>query len=109
VTLFWEAGDPIDEMYKVTVQLLDAEGGLLGQKDSVPCDGLRPTTTWEPGSRIIDRYGVRVPDGGGERQAIVLVAVYHAATGDRLPVRRDGELVGDAVTLGKIVVEASDQ
>ena len=109
VTLFWEAGDPIDEMYKVTVQLLDAEGGLLGQKDSVPCDGLRPTTTWEPGSRIIDRYGVRVPDGGGERQATVLVAVYHAATGDRLPVRRDGELVGDAVTLGKIVVEASDQ
>ena len=108
VTLFWEALEPMDEMYKVTVQLHDANGGLLGQKDSVPVDGLRPTTTWDPGTRIIDRYGVRIPDNAPSGKADVVTAVYDATDGERLPVRRDGDSVGDAVTLGEIVVQASE-
>jgi hypothetical protein len=108
VTLFWKAADGMEQSYKVTVQLLDRDGRLMGQKDSVPVDGLRPTTTWVSGEVIVDRYGVWIPDRAEEERARMVVAVYRAVDGQRLPVRRDGDSLGDAVTLGEIVIAASE-
>ncbi len=104
VTLFWEASSAIEEPYKVSVQMLHNVGRLVGQIDTVPGDGLAPTTSWEPGASLIDRYGVRVPQQTSSGRYTVIVAVYHAVTGERLPVVIDGEPGGDHISLGHVTV-----
>jgi hypothetical protein len=99
LTLFWQALVPVPQRYKVTVQLLDPTGHLVAQNDSEPRNGLCPTTAWEPGARIVDRYGILVPPSLAQGQYSLIVAVYHAATGDRLPVSQDGQPLGDHLRL----------
>ncbi len=104
VTLFWEASSTIEEPHKVSVQMLDGAGQLVSQIDTVPGDGLAPTTSWEPGEILDDRYGVPVPGEAPVGRYSLIVAVYHAATGERLPVVIDGKLMGDHVSLGEAAV-----
>ncbi len=104
VTLFWEADGSIEEPYKVTVQLLDDEGGLAAQVDTVPGDGLAPTTTWQEGQVLVDRYGIHLPPDLSPGRYSLVVAVYHAVGGERLSVSVDGEHVGDHVVLGDVTV-----
>jgi hypothetical protein len=102
VTLFWQASKVVPQRYKVTVQLLDPTGHLVTQNDSEPLDGLSPTTAWEPGTRIIDRYGLPVPPSLAEGQYSLILAVYHAATGERLPASQDGQPLGDHLRLAVV-------
>jgi len=104
VTLFWEALGGIDEPYKVSVQVLDSEGCLLAQVDTVPRDGLAPTTIWEQGQRLVDRYGVLIPDSAPPGRYTLAVALYHPFTGERLPVSIGGDPAGDYLTLGDLTV-----
>ncbi len=105
VTLFWEAQVPVTERYKVTVQLLDGVGQLAAQVDTEPGDGLNPTDTWQPGQVLTDRYGIPIPADLPPGNYTLVVALYHVATGERLPVTLDGELVGDHLSLGNVEVE----
>jgi 4-amino-4-deoxy-L-arabinose transferase-like glycosyltransferase len=107
VTLFWEALRDVETWYKVSVQMLDGEGHLVSQVDTVPGDGLWPTTSWRAGDSLIDRYGVRVPSKAPSGSYSLIVVVYDAADGRRLSVERPTERVGDAFTLGEIVVDRS--
>jgi len=99
VTLFWKARSPITERYKVTVQLLDGAGQLVAQRDSEPGDGLMPTTTWEPGQILADRYGVSLPPDLPPGHYTLIVGLYHIATGERSPVTLGGEPSGDHLIL----------
>jgi len=105
VTLFWEAHATIAERYKVTVQLLDGAGQLVAQVDAEPGDGLAPTTTWHPGQALTDRYGVSLPPDLPPGRHTLVVALYHIAGGERLPVALGGESVGDHLSLGNVEVE----
>jgi len=108
VTIFWEAAAAVTESYKVSVQLLDGEGRLVSQMDTVPGDGLTPTTAWEPGSTVVDRCGVLVPREVAAGQYSLLVAMYDPGTGQRLSAEREGEVATDALVLGDIVVRAAN-
>ncbi|MFW6135616.1 MAG: glycosyltransferase family 39 protein [Chloroflexota bacterium] len=105
VTLFWAADGSIEEPYKVTVQLLDDEGGLAAQVDTVPGDGLAPTTTWQEGQVLVDRYGIHLPPDLSPGRYSLVVAVYDAVGGERLSVSVDGEHMGDHVELSHVTVE----
>ncbi|MBN1812957.1 MAG: glycosyltransferase family 39 protein [Anaerolineae bacterium] len=102
VTLFWEACAPISEPYKVTVQLLGDAGSLVAQHDGEPAGGFAPTTTWQPGQAVIDRHGILLPTDLTPGDYTLVVAVYHAATGERLPVTVAGESVGDHLSLSSV-------
>jgi len=106
VTLFWEADDVPEASYKVTLQLLDGEGRLAAQVDTVPRDGLAPTTSWQEDQRLIDRYGIQPPEDIPSGQYTIIGAVYGAVSGERLEVFRDRESIGDHVVLGDITVDA---
>ena len=106
VTLRWRATRPVEERYKVFVQLLSATNQLMAQRDAEPGGGARLTTTWEPGEVIEDRYGVLVPPGTPPGTYRLIVGMYGYATGQRLPVTRAGQPAGDFVDLGAIRVEA---
>jgi len=104
VTLFWEAQAPIAEPFKVTVQLLDGAGQLVAQRDAQPGAGLRPTTTWQQGQVLADRYGVPLPADLAPGRYTLIVGVYHIATGERLPVTLDGAAADDHLTLTSVGV-----
>ncbi|MCP4537982.1 MAG: hypothetical protein GY832_12635 [Chloroflexi bacterium] len=99
VTLFWEAQTPITERYKVTVQLLDGAGQLVAQHDAEPGDGIKPTTVWEPGQGLIDRYGISLPPDLPPGRYPLIIGLYHVVTGERLAVTLDGEPIGDHLVL----------
>jgi mannosyltransferase len=104
VTLFWETRAPLSELYKVTVQLLDGAGPPVAQHDSEPAAGFAPTTAWQPGQAVIDRHGVLLPADLPSGDYVLVVAVYHAFTGERLPVTIDGKAVGDYLLLADIEI-----
>ena len=99
VRLRWQATQPIQIRYKVTVQLLDAAGQVVAQHDAEPAGGSRPIDGWLPGEEIDDNHGLPIPPGTPPGDYRLIVAVYDPDTGARLPT-----LAGDALALGNITV-----
>jgi 4-amino-4-deoxy-L-arabinose transferase-like glycosyltransferase len=101
LTVFWQALRPIDRNYTVFIHVVDGLGTLVGQADSEPVSGFYPTTRWTPGEIVRDQYEVVLPPDLNETQAHLLIGMYLASTGDRLPVTLSDGGVPDnrAVTL----------
>jgi 4-amino-4-deoxy-L-arabinose transferase-like glycosyltransferase len=104
VTLFWEAEGAVAEPYKITLQMLDEAGRLSAQVDTVPRDGLAPTTSWEVGEVLTDRYGLHLSQDLSPGRYTLIVAIYHVASGERLDVAVEGETVGDHLALRQVTV-----
>jgi hypothetical protein len=106
LTLYWQALDKIDKDYTVFTHLLDSEGQLRAQKDNPPVNGLLPTSAWEVGEIIQDRYIVPLePDlPPGEYQ--LEIGMYQLETGQRLPIVNDeGQVLDSRVLLKEITVK----
>ena len=100
VTLFWEALRPMERDYTVFVQLLGPEGRIRAQWDSQPADGLHPTSHWQPGEIICDRYDLTVAVDTPPGNYQIVTGMYLLQTGERLAVTsRDGQQAGDHVVL----------
>jgi mannosyltransferase len=105
LTLFWTTDATLLERYKVFVHLVDEAGTLVAQTDMEPHTGFRPTTTWEIGETIIDRYGVALPSDLTTGHYSLYVGMYGFA-GERLRISVGGMLAGDSLPLHKIRVQA---
>ncbi|MBK9125193.1 MAG: glycosyltransferase family 39 protein [Chloroflexi bacterium] len=80
--------------YKITVQLLDASGVLVAQRDAEPVAYQRPTTTWTPGEIIVDRHALLIPNDLTPAQYRLMIGFYNPEyPGERLPVNPDGDLL----------------
>lgn len=105
LTLYWQALSTMETSYTVFIHLLDEEGDLRGQRDSVPGQGTLPTTGWMSGEVVTDRYDIFIASdapAGGYR---LLVGMYEPVSGKRLPVYDGaGNGVGDSVTLEGVEV-----
>ncbi|MBN1890011.1 MAG: glycosyltransferase family 39 protein [Thermoflexales bacterium] len=99
VALFWQASAPLAERYKVFVHLLDSGGQLVAQVDREPGADLLPTTVWQPGQLVVDRYGVLLPAQAAAGRYTLLVGLY-GLDGRRLPITRGGS--GDALKLAAV-------
>lgn len=105
VELGWEALDAITDDYKVSVQLLDANGRLVWGMDRRPANGFRPTTAWQPGAAIVDRYAVELPDDITGGRYILVARIYDAMTMAVLPASAaSGHALGDAVELAAVEI-----
>jgi mannosyltransferase len=56
VVLFWEAMQPLDEDYRVSLVLRDTAGQSWGQWDGRPSAYLYPTDRWRVGQIVFGRY-----------------------------------------------------
>ncbi len=95
IELVWQAGDEPAAAYTVFVQLIDSEGRVIAQSDSMPAQGTRPMPGWRPGEYVIDRHRLAfnpVERGGSAR---LIAGLYDAATNTRIRLH-DGR---DALTL----------
>ncbi len=86
LSLFWNANKTPAASYKVFVHLLDANGVLRAQQDSIPQHGALPTNRWFPGEYIVDDYFLRVPNDLPAGEYHLVVGMYEEATGARVPL-----------------------
>jgi hypothetical protein len=99
LTLTWQALGPVTGDYTVFVHLLASDDAKAAQIDTRPCGGECPTTSWQPGEIVVDRYDLALrpaPDAlpGPYRLA---VGLYLLSTGERAAVagRDDGTVFLD--------------
>jgi len=105
LTLFWRATATPAERYKVFVHLVNAEETLVAQTDAEPVGGFGLTTLWQPQESILDRYGVLLPADLSAGSYRLLVGMY-AFSGERLPITRSGQALGDVLPLTTLTVAA---
>jgi uncharacterized membrane protein len=100
LALFWQTPTLITARYKVFVHLLGADDRIVAQADREPGGGLVPTTIWQPGQTIIDRYGVAIPLDTAPGRYRIAVGLY-GFDNVRLQVRGTSK---DQMVLGEINV-----
>ena len=100
VTLVWEALARPETDFTVFTQLIGPDGKVHGQKDNPPVFGTHPTTAWQQGEIVVDRYRIVLADGAPAGVYRLIAGLYEPQSGRRLPV--DG---GDYVVLGSFSVE----
>jgi len=105
-TLYWQGLRPMEVSFSIFSHLLGPSNQVVGQKDGVPQDGAYPTTLWEPGEVVVDRYSfvvnADVPPGSYPLE----IGMYRPETGVRLPVLdADGQpMPDDRILLKDITV-----
>ncbi|MBV7333836.1 hypothetical protein KFU94_37515 [Chloroflexi bacterium TSY] len=103
VVLHWESLRPVENNFQVFIHFIDESGKRVAQRDGQPVQWMRPTSTWQSGDTIVDRYGLLLPLDLPEGNYTVLTGLYDPMNGDRLPVNADtGEF---AVELGTVTVK----
>jgi hypothetical protein len=111
VLLEWEALRPIDENYKVFVQLLDGSLQVRAQgDDKAPLRGSAPTLLWFPrfrrGMRIADTYELALPADLPAGEYPLVVGMYGFTTYRRIgAITPSGDMEGDWITLAHLQVE----
>jgi len=107
VTLHWRVTGRPEEDLTVFLQLLDANGAIVGQGDGPPMDGDYPTSFWAPGEVLVDHHRLRVWEDAPAGTCRVVVGLYNLATGERLPIVNDaGQPIADHVELATVQVAA---
>jgi 4-amino-4-deoxy-L-arabinose transferase-like glycosyltransferase len=103
LTLYWQALAPMTDDYVLSLQLVSPVAGdttLRWNYNSWPGHGNYPTSAWQPGEVIADRYRLQLPDSDSVTQAWQLQAIfYHPETSERLLVQADEQPIGDALPL----------
>ncbi len=85
--LVWTAEATPSWRYKVFLQLLDAEGRLVAQRDSEPAGGSARTTSWRPGETVVDKHALLIPGDLPAGEYRLIVGLYDISDpNSRLPV-----------------------
>jgi hypothetical protein len=107
LNLIWRSatGDvPIS--YKVFVHLLDEDGQIATQSDTLPAGGLRPTTGWREGEVISDEHVLIIPEGSEPGTYTLWIGQYDPETTQRLPVFVGGQEQADGrLKIGSLSVQ----
>jgi hypothetical protein len=90
VTLVWQMrAAQLDADYTVFVHLRDEAGQNVAQADAMPRGGAYPTSVWALGEFVDDPYTFNLAPGNYS----LVVGLYEAETGERLPVAAGDELI----------------
>ncbi|MDP2728307.1 MAG: hypothetical protein Q8P59_12280 [Dehalococcoidia bacterium] len=90
LAIYWKALREMATSYTVSVQLLDDQGRLVAQEDTLPLRGGRPTTGWLPGEVVRDKHLLRISESLPQGRYSLIAGMYDARTGRRLgPVGQD--------------------
>jgi len=104
ITLYWHTLQQPELPYTVFTHLLNEEGQLHGQQDNMPVQDSLPTTCWQPGEFVEDRYAITVSPDAPSGRYDVQVGMYYLPSGERLPITVESERQGDSLSLGSIQV-----
>jgi hypothetical protein len=85
LTMYWRSDGIMDTSYTLFLHLLDREGHIRGQVDTLPCNGDCSTTSWLPGEVISHTVEISVAIDALPDSAAAALGWYNAVTGVRLP------------------------
>jgi hypothetical protein len=99
LTLYWQARREMSKDYTVFTHLIAADGRIVAQQDNQPVEGRYPTSIWDTGEIVVDRYQLSIaPDApGGEYH--LEVGMYLLSTLERLKVASRDEKGQDHILL----------
>ena len=108
--LYWQATAPISRSYKVFVHVLDADGRLVTQDDSLPALWTYGTDRWEADEIVIDFHGLLLPPDPQPGAHTIQVGMYDEATTNRLSVLSSaGAPIADQVLLTEFTVAPNEK
>lgn len=105
IELVWQAIQQPEKDYTGFVQLLNAQGQLVAQQDHPLTNNFLPATRWQPGLTVTDSYQIALPADLAPGAYRMIVGLYDAATGARLPLLVDGLAVGDVVIMNELNIQ----
>lgn len=98
LSLYWQADAPTATPYTVFVHLIAADGFNRTSQDNQPVWGSYPTTQWQPGEKITDKYTLTIPAGTPPVEHHLQLGWYDPATQQRMPVvDKSGQTIADYV------------
>ncbi len=98
LTLYWRALKPMDTSYTVFTHLINADNNIFGQRDKIPLDGVRPTTSWAAGEIFTDVYEFTVAPDAPPGNYKIEIGFYTTPDFVRLPTfDANGNATGDRV------------
>jgi uncharacterized membrane protein len=105
LTLYWQALGPMGQSYKVFTHLVEPDGEIWGQKDSLPGQGSLPTSGWVEGEYLVDSYKILLKPEAPGGEYVIEIGMYEERTGTRLPAfDAQGQAIGDKIVLGRVWV-----
>lgn len=90
VVFYWGATAEPQSDYTVFIHLVDENGRIVSQIDSVPVGGARPTTGWRAGEVITDSHNLPIPSHLPPGRYYVNAGLYNSDDGSRPAVTMDG-------------------
>lgn len=76
ITAYWQALEPSDRDYQVSLILEDAAGRELGRWDGRPAGYDYPASRWRPGQAVFGQYDLPLPADAPAGDYFVTLAVY---------------------------------
>jgi len=99
ISLWWQTLAEMESDYTVFIHVVDQDGRVWAQQDTLLLSAERPTSKWRAGETVIQQYGLALP-AGAPADFTILVGVYYWQTGERLPVTDEfGQRVADDVVI----------
>lgn len=106
LTLYWRALNAMDTSYTVFTHLINADEKIFGQRDKIPLDGARPTTSWAAGEIFTDVYEFNVAPDASPGNYKIEIGFYTTPDFARLPTfDANGNATGDRVLLADLRVQ----
>jgi hypothetical protein len=93
LTLTWQTVAPLAEDYTVFLHVLRGEDERVAQRDSQPCDGACPTSTWVPGDIVVDRHQLTLTAEAVSGPLRLALGLYVLDSGQRAAVASGGDMV----------------
>jgi hypothetical protein len=100
----WSARQPILRPYTLFIHLLDAQGRLITQYDSMPLNAAWPTTCWQPHSGFNDQYRLDLPPDLGPGDYHLTLGFYWLPTQERAPLLAQSTPAADQIELGTVTL-----
>jgi 4-amino-4-deoxy-L-arabinose transferase-like glycosyltransferase len=82
--LVWAADAPLAQNLTAFVQLIGPDGSVVSQHDRLPLGGFYPTSGWDAGEPVEDRYSLALPQELPAGEYGLLVGWYDPISGERV-------------------------
>jgi 4-amino-4-deoxy-L-arabinose transferase-like glycosyltransferase len=104
LSLYWQADAPTAQPYTVFTHLIAADGFNRTGRDNQPVWGSYPTTLWQPGERITDKYTLTIPAGSPPGDHRLRLGWYQSDTQAATPVLdKNGQPAADFMILDAVI------
>jgi hypothetical protein len=86
LNLYWQALAKLDKDYTIFLHLLDAQGRIVAQRDTLIRGYDYPTSRWQPGELAVDLADMYIPPEVPDGVYHLEIGVYDMHTMERLPI-----------------------